>query len=106
MDEKNALLIIDIQNDFCPGGALPVPEGDQVTTVINNIVKKFYKVIATQDWHPINHVSFAINHPGNKEYEEIEVSGIKQVLWPVHCVLGTKVQSFILISSQITSTSF
>jgi len=94
MDEKNALLIIDIQNDFCPGGALPVPEGDQVITVINSIVKKFYKVIATQDWHPINHVSFARNHPGNKEYEEIEVSGIKQVLWPIHCVPGTKGAEF------------
>ena len=94
MDEKNALLIIDIQNDFCPGWALPVPEGDQVITVINSIVKKFYKVIATQDWHPINHVSFARNHPGNKEYEEIEVSGIKQVLWPIHCVPGTKGAEF------------
>lgn len=94
MDEKNALLIIDIQNDFCPGGALPVPEGDQVITVINSIVKKFYKVIATQDWHPINHISFARNHPGKKEYEEIEVSGIKQVLWPIHCVPGTKGAEF------------
>lgn len=94
MDEKNALLIIDIQNDFCPGGALSVPEGDQVITVINSIVKKFYKVIATQDWHPINHISFARNHPGKKEYEEIEVSGIKQVLWPIHCVPGTKGAEF------------
>lgn len=94
MDEKNALLIIDVQNDFCPGGALPVPEGDQVITVINSIVKKFYKVIATQDWHPINHISFARNHPGKKEYEEIEVSGIKQVLWPIHCVPGTKGAEF------------
>lgn len=92
--EKNTLLIIDVQNDFCPGGKLAVKDGDRVVPGINQIMKKFDKVIATQDWHPENHVSFAKNHVGAKAYDMIDVGGIRQVLWPVHCVAGTRGAEF------------
>ena len=85
---KNCLIIVDVQNDFCPGGALPVPNGDEVVPVINKIVNKFYKVVATQDWHPKNHISFASTH-GKNVGDVVEVDGITQVLWPDHCVEGT-----------------
>jgi nicotinamidase/pyrazinamidase len=93
-DRQNALVVGDVQNDFCPGGRLPVQEGDKTIPIINSITKKFYKVIGVQDWHPENHVSFARNHPGKKPNEEIEVNGIKQVLWPAHCVIDTKGAEF------------
>ncbi|HCO11623.1 MAG TPA: bifunctional nicotinamidase/pyrazinamidase [Desulfonauticus sp.] len=80
-----ALLLVDIQNDFCPGGALPVPRGDEVIPVANKLLNKFSLVIATQDWHPKGHISFASTH-GKKIGEIIEVEGIKQILWPDHCV--------------------
>ncbi len=83
-------MVIDVQNDFCPGGTLAVKNGDKVVPVINHIMKKFSKAIATQDWHPESHVSFARNHPGKKAYDVIDVNGISQVLWPVHCVAGKK----------------
>lgn len=86
--QKKALLIVDIQNDFCPGGALAVPEGDAVIPIINGISGRFEKVVATQDWHPEDHMSFAVQH-GLKEYDVITLKGIEQVLWPVHCVPGT-----------------
>jgi nicotinamidase/pyrazinamidase len=85
----DALLIVDVQNDFCPGGALAVPEGDRVVAVINRLIPLFPLVIASQDWHPAHHVSFAANHPGRAVGEVIEVDGLSQVLWPVHCVQGT-----------------
>jgi nicotinamidase/pyrazinamidase len=85
---SKALIIVDVQNDFCPGGALPVPEGDKVVPVINQIVWKFDKVIATQDWHPENHISFAATHNKNP-YEVVKIGGIEQVLWPKHCVQGS-----------------
>lgn len=91
---KNALIVIDVQNDFCPGGNLAVNEGDQVVPVINSMSSKFYKVIATQDWHPANHLSFAKNHPGKKVYEVVDLKGISQVLWPEHCVQGTEGAQF------------
>lgn len=94
MDVDNALLIIDVQNDFCPGGALAVPEGDEIIPVINEISDHFDRVVATQDWHPSNHISFASNHEGKEEYEIIEVNGIKQQLWPDHCVMGTEGAGF------------
>ncbi|MBK5192565.1 MAG: bifunctional nicotinamidase/pyrazinamidase [Flavobacteriaceae bacterium] len=80
------LVIIDMQNDFIPGGSLAVPEGDQIVTLINKLQEEFDLVIATQDWHPRDHSSFAANHPGKKEFEKIELHGQEQVLWPVHCV--------------------
>ena len=84
-----ALVIADVQNDFCPGGALAVPEGDQVIPIINRIQPWFDLVVATQDWHPANHGSFAANHPGRRPGEQIELAGRPQILWPVHCVQGT-----------------
>jgi nicotinamidase/pyrazinamidase len=84
-----ALIIVDVQNDFCPGGALPVPEGDRVVEVINRIQPEFELVVATQDWHPADHGSFAVNHPGRSPGEQIELAGLPQILWPVHCVQGT-----------------
>jgi nicotinamidase/pyrazinamidase len=84
-----ALLLIDIQNDFLPGGALAVPEGDQVIPVVNALQPHFDLVVATQDWHPADHKSFASNHPGKKPFEKIDLQGREQVLWPDHCVQGT-----------------
>ncbi|MCC4214358.1 bifunctional nicotinamidase/pyrazinamidase [Leeuwenhoekiella parthenopeia] len=84
-----ALLIIDMQNDFMPGGALAVPGGDQIIPLVNKLQDKFDLVIATQDWHPENHSSFAENHHNKKEFEVIDLNGIKQTLWPVHCIQTT-----------------
>jgi len=81
-----ALIIIDMQNDFMPGGALAVPGGDQIIPLVNKLQDKFELVIATQDWHPENHSSFADNHHNKNEFEEIDLDGIKQTLWPVHCI--------------------
>ena len=86
---KRCLVIVDVQRDFCPGGALPVPEGDQVVPVINRLLRRFDRVAATQDWHPPGHLSFAANHPGRKPGEVIQLAGLEQVLWPVHCVQHT-----------------
>jgi nicotinamidase/pyrazinamidase len=87
----DALLVIDVQNDFLPGGALAVTDGNEVISVINRIMQKhkFDLILATQDWHPANHGSFAANHPNRTPGEIIELNGITQVLWPVHCVQGT-----------------
>ena len=83
------LIIVDAQNDFMPGGSLAVPDGDKIVPVINSIQNKFDLVVATQDWHPQNHVSFASNHHGKSNYEEIQVEGESQTLWPDHCVQNT-----------------
>lgn len=85
----NALILVDIQNDFLPGGALAVPAGDEIIPVINRIQPAFDLVIATQDWHPANHGSFALHHPGRTPGEMIELDGLPQILWPVHCVQDT-----------------
>lgn len=85
----NCLIIVDIQNDFLPGGALAVPGGDEVIPVINRLQGRFELVLATQDWHPPDHGSFAANHPGHKVGEVIDLDGIPQILWPVHCVQNT-----------------
>lgn len=85
-----AILVVDVQNDFCPGGALAVPEGDQVVPVINQIMNQYDLVIATQDWHPANHVSFAASHSGHAVGEIIEANGLSQLLWPVHCVQNSE----------------
>ena len=82
----NCLLIVDIQNDFLPGGALAVPEGDAVIPVINRLQDRFDLVLATQDWHPPDHGSFAASHPGHKVADVIELDGVPQILWPVHCI--------------------
>lgn len=84
-----ALLLVDIQNDFCPGGALAVPAGDEVIEVANRMQQHFDLVVATQDWHPPDHGSFAANHEGKQPGELIELGGLPQVLWPVHCVQNT-----------------
>ncbi len=89
METNKALIIIDVQNDFCPGGTLAVPEGDKIIPIINKSSEKFKKAVATQDWHPEGHMSFAVNHPGKKVYDVIEYKGVEQVLWPSHCVSGT-----------------
>ncbi len=82
----NALVIIDVQNDFMPGGALAVPEGDEILPLINELQDKFDLVIATQDWHPEEHASFASSHKNAKEFEVIKLDGLDQVLWPEHCI--------------------
>lgn len=87
--EKAVLIIVDVQNDFVPGGALAVMDGDQVVPIINDLQKKFRHVVATQDFHPANHGSFAANHPGKNPGEFIELAGLTQILWPVHCVQGS-----------------
>ncbi len=89
-----ALLLVDIQNDFIPGGALPVPDGDAIIPVVNDLMPYFDLVVATQDWHPKNHGSFASNHPGKKVYDVIELNGLQQILWPDHCVQGSKGADF------------
>jgi len=92
---SRALILVDIQNDFVPGGALPVPEGDQIIPVVNQLLPAFDLVVATQDWHPQNHGSFASNHPGKKIYDVIELNGLEQILWPDHCVQGTAGADFV-----------
>lgn len=89
-----ALLLVDLQNDFLPGGALGVPEGDQVIPVANRVQEYFDIVIATADWHPPGHGSFASSHPGCKAGDVIELSGMPQVLWPDHCVQHTEGAEF------------
>jgi nicotinamidase/pyrazinamidase len=84
-----ALILVDIQNDFLPGGALAVPEGDAVVPVANRLQAAFPLVVATQDWHPANHGSFAASHPGKKVFEQVLLQGLEQTLWPAHCVQHT-----------------
>jgi nicotinamidase/pyrazinamidase len=84
-----ALIIVDVQNDFLPGGALAVPEGDKVIPVINELSLEFDLVLTTQDWHPPNHCSFAASHPNKKVGDRIVIDGYEQILWPVHCVQNT-----------------
>lgn len=84
------LIIADVQNDFMPGGALAVPEGDRIVPVVNRLAARFENVILTQDWHPRGHASFASSHPGKKPFETIELAYGTQVLWPDHCVQGTE----------------
>ncbi len=89
IDDASALLVIDVQNCFLPGGSLAVKDGDQVVPVINRLAKGFTNVVMTQDWHTVGHVSFASSHPGKKPFETIDLAYGKQVLWPDHCVQGT-----------------
>ncbi len=91
--KKEALIIVDLQNDFCPGGALEVPDGDRVIEPINNISRGFYKVVLSQDWHPENHFSFASTHK-KKAFHTVEKEGKEQTLWPDHCVQKTEGADF------------
>jgi nicotinamidase/pyrazinamidase len=85
----DVLLVVDLQNDFCPGGSLPVPRGDEIVPLVNRLAARFEHVVLTQDWHPADHFSFASAHPGKKPYDTIEAPYGMQVLWPDHCVQGT-----------------
>ncbi len=87
--DEDLLLIIDVQNDFCPGGALAVADGDAVVPVINRLAERFDHVVLTQDWHPAGHSSFATSHPGSAPFGTIEMSYGPQTLWPDHCIQGT-----------------
>jgi nicotinamidase/pyrazinamidase len=89
-DDASALLVIDVQSCFLPGGSLAVKDGEQVVPVINKIAKAFTNVVMTQDWHTVGHVSFASAHPGKKPFETVDLPYGKQVLWPDHCVQGTE----------------
>ena len=92
--DHDVLIVVDIQNDFCPGGALAVPRGDEVVLIVNRLATRFRHVVLTQDWHPRGHSSFASSHRGRKPYETIAASYGPQVLWPDHCVQGTPGAAF------------
>lgn len=89
-----ALLVVDIQNDFLPGGSLPVPHGDEIIPLVNAMQHNAGLVVATQDWHPSTHKSFASQHEGKEEFETIELAGLEQILWPDHCVQGSEGAEF------------
>ena len=86
----DCLLLVDLQNDFMPGGALAVPRGDEVVAVANRLAARFGMVVASQDWHPPGHLSFASQHAGRRPGETVQLCGVPQVLWPDHCVQGTR----------------
>lgn len=89
-----ALILIDIQNDFIPGGSLAVPKGDEIIPVVNRLQEKFDLVVATQDWHPKNHISFASNQNGKDPFDKIELEEMEQILWPDHCLQNSKGAEF------------
>ena len=92
--DQGVLLIVDVQNDFCPGGALAVPQGDEIVPLVNRLAARFAHVVLTQDWHPPGHLSFASAHPGKRPFETIELPYGTQILWPDHCVQGTPGAAF------------
>ena len=87
--ERDVLLVVDVQNDFMPGGALAVPAGDEIVPVVNALARRFANVVLTQDWHPRGHISFASSHPGCQPFDRIRLPYGEQILWPEHCVQGT-----------------
>ena len=89
-----ALILVDLQNDFLPGGALAVPDGDAVIPIANEVQRAFDLIVATQDWHPRDHGSFAANHPGKKVGDVVDLNGLSQILWPMHCVQNTRGAEF------------
>ena len=89
-DAASCLLVVDAQYGFMPGGGLPVPQGDAIVPVVNRVAPRFANAVLTQDWHPADHVSFAANHPGRQPYETLTLAYGAQVLWPTHCVQGTR----------------
>lgn len=103
-----ALILIDLQNDFCPGGNLEVPAGDEVIPIANQIMDHFEVVIASKDWHPANHLSFAANHPWRKPGQVIDLNGTQQILWPMHCVQNSFGAEFVdaLQADKITKIVF
>ena len=92
--DRDVLLVVDVQNDFCPGGALAVPQGDEIVPVVNRLARRFAHVVLTQDWHPPGHRSFASAHPGKQPFETVDVEYGAQTLWPDHCVRGTSGAGF------------
>ncbi|MFN4202181.1 MAG: bifunctional nicotinamidase/pyrazinamidase [Tabrizicola sp.] len=92
--QTEALIVIDVQNDFCPGGALAVAGGDQIISRINGLMDDYATVVLTQDWHPATHASFAANHPGAAPFSLTTMPYGPQVLWPTHCVIGTEGAAF------------
>jgi nicotinamidase/pyrazinamidase len=92
--DRDVLLVIDLQNDFCPGGALAVPDGDAIVPAVNRLARDFAHVVLTQDWHPPGHSSFASAHPGRQPYETVTMPYGPQILWPDHCVQGTAGAAF------------
>ena len=92
---KSALILVDLQNDFCSLGALEVPEGNQVIPIANQLMDDFQLIVATQDWHPANHGSFAANHPWRKPGQIIELNGLSQILWTIHCVQDSYGAEFV-----------
>jgi nicotinamidase/pyrazinamidase len=92
--DQDVLIVVDVQNDFCPGGALAVPRGDEVVPVVNKLAAKFRHVVLTQDWHPRGHFSFASTHPGKAAFDTIAAPYGAQVLWPEHCVQDTPGAAF------------
>jgi nicotinamidase/pyrazinamidase len=84
--DNDVLIVVDVQNDFCPGGALAVPRGDEIVPIVNRLAARFGNVVLTQDWHPRGHLSFASSHPGKRPFETIAAPYGPQVLWPDHCV--------------------
>lgn len=92
---SKALILVDIQHDFMPWGALPVPRGDEIVPVVNRLQPAFETVVASQDWHPPDHLSFASNHEGREPFEITELDGLEQILWPDHCVQGTRGAEFV-----------
>jgi nicotinamidase/pyrazinamidase len=93
-DDRDILIIVDVQNDFCPRGALAVPQGDEIVPAVNCLAAEFAHVVLTQDWHPRGHASFASSHPGKSPFDTIDVSYGQQILWPDHCVQGTRGADF------------
>ena len=93
-NNSDALIIVDVQNDFCPGGSLPVKNGNDIIPIINKLQEKFSFIVLTQDWHPADHSSFSTNNPGKKTFATKEMPYGKQVIWPPHCVIGTKGSKF------------
>ena len=93
-DDRDVLVIVDIQNDFCPGGALAVPRGGEIVPAVNRLAAEFAHVVLTQDWHPRGHASFASSHPDSQPFDMIDLSYGRQILWPDHCVQGTRGAAF------------
>jgi nicotinamidase/pyrazinamidase len=93
-NDPDILIIVDVQNDFCPGGALAVPHGDEIVPAVNRLAAQFAHVVLTQDWHPRGHASFASSHAGKNPFDTIDVSYGQQILWPDHCVQATRGAAF------------